>query len=82
MDLGVIMHKSAKPSRKCTHAEAEKDANLTVGTIQNRIVNLVKNTILRLYKCIVKPELEYYIHVQVVTSRNRTWKTEGSENKS
>jgi len=24
MDLGVVMHKSAKPSRECAHVEAEK----------------------------------------------------------
>jgi len=78
--LGVIMHKSATSSSQCAHVEAEKEANLTVGSIQRRIVNLVKDTVLRLYKCIVRPELEYYI--QVFISRNRTWKSEGSENKS
>ena len=78
--MGVIMHKSAKPSSQCPHVEAEKEANLTVGSILRRIVNLVKDTVLRLYKCIVRPELEYYI--QVFISRNRTWKSEGSENKS
>ena len=31
MDLGVIMHKSAKLSRQSV--EAEKEANSTVGTI-------------------------------------------------
>ena len=34
MDLGVIIHKSAKPSRQSAHVEAEKEANLTVGTIR------------------------------------------------
>src|SRR6218665_909989 len=43
------MHKSAKPSSQCAHVEAEKEANLTVGSIQRRIVNLVKDTVLRLY---------------------------------
>jgi len=51
MDLGVIMRNSAKPSRQCAHVEAE--ANLTVGTIRRKIVNRVKDTILRLYKCII-----------------------------
>jgi len=35
------------------HEEAEREANLTVGWIQRKIVNLVKDTILSLYKCIV-----------------------------
>ena len=43
MDLGVIMHKSAKPSRQCV--EEEKEANSTVGTIRRKTVNRVKNTI-------------------------------------
>ena len=50
MGLCVIMHKSVKPSRKCTHVEAEKDANLTVGTIQNRIVNLVKTEVVQMHR--------------------------------
>src|SRR6218665_2369336 len=35
-DLGVIMHRSAKPSRQC--AEASKKANSTVGMIRKTIV--------------------------------------------
>ena len=34
MDFGVIMHKSAKPSRQCV--EADKEANSTVGTIRRK----------------------------------------------
>jgi len=60
MDLGVIMHKSAKPSRECAHVVSRKEAYLTVG-IQKKIVNRVNDTTLRLYKCIVRPQLEYYI---------------------
>jgi len=36
IDFGVIMHKSAKPSRQCV--EADKEANSTVGTIRMKIV--------------------------------------------
>src|SRR6218665_718815 len=46
-DLGVIMHRSAKPSRQC--AEASKKANSTLGMIRT-IVTRDKDTILRLYK--------------------------------
>jgi len=59
MDFGVIMHKSAKPSRQCV--EADKEANSAVGTIRRKIVISVKDTILMFYKCIVRPQLEYYI---------------------
>jgi hypothetical protein len=58
-DLGVIMHKSAKPSRQCT--EAAKKANSTLGMIKRTIVTRDKDTILRLYKSMVRPHLEYCI---------------------
>jgi len=48
MDVGVIMHKSAKLSRQCF--EEERKANLAVGTIRRKIVNRVMDAILRLYK--------------------------------
>ena len=53
-DLGVIMHKSAKPSRQC--AEASKKANSTLGMIRRTIVTRDKDTILRLYKSLVRPQ--------------------------
>src|SRR6218665_2403762 len=56
-DLGVIMHRSAKPSRQC--AEASKNANSTLGMIRRTIVTRDKYTILRLYKSLVRPQLEY-----------------------
>ena len=71
MDVGVIMHKSANPSRQCV--DTEQEANSTVGKIRRKIVNRVKDTIVRirrLYKPIVRPQLKYYI--QVVIARNRT----------
>ena len=60
-DLGLIMHKSAKPSRQC--AEASKKANSTLGMIRRTIVTRDKDTILRLYKSLVRPQLEYCIQV-------------------
>src|SRR6218665_2823335 len=60
-DLGVIMHKSAKPSRQ--YAEASKEANSTLGMIRRTIVTRDQDTILRLYKSLVRPQLEYCIQV-------------------
>src|SRR6218665_2721470 len=57
--LGVIMHRSAKPSRQC--AEASKKAHSTLGMIRRTIVTRDKDTILRLYKSLVRPQLEYCI---------------------
>src|SRR6218665_2359050 len=57
-DLGVIMHRSAKPSRQC--AEASKEANSTLGMIRR---TRDKDTILRLYKSLVRQQLEYCIQV-------------------
>src|SRR6218665_3149406 len=60
-DLGVIMHRSAKPSWQC--AEASKMANSTLGIIRRTVVTRDKDTILRLYKSLVRPQLEYCIQV-------------------
>src|SRR6218665_3067333 len=60
-DLGVIMHRSAKPSRQC--AEASKMANSTLGMIRRTIVTRDQDTILKLYKSLVRPQLEYCIQV-------------------
>ena len=60
-DLGVIMHRSAKPSRQCV--EASKKANSTLGMIRRIIVTRDKDTILRLYKTLVRSQLEYCIQV-------------------
>src|SRR6218665_1705252 len=60
-DLGVIMNRSAKPSRQC--AEASKKANSNLGMIRRTIVSRDKDTILRLYKTLVRPQLEYCIQV-------------------
>src|SRR6218665_3600351 len=60
-DLGVIMHRSAKPSRQC--AEASKRVNSTLGMIRRTIVTRDKDTMLRLYKTLVRPQLGYCIQV-------------------
>src|SRR6218665_773802 len=60
-DVVVIMHKSSKPSRQC--AEASKKANSTLGMIRRTIVTRDKDTILRLYKSLVRTQLEYWIQV-------------------
>jgi len=60
-DLGVIMHRSAKPSSQC--AEASKKANSILGMITWTIVTRDKDTILRLYKSLARPQLEYCIQV-------------------
>ena len=62
---GVIMHRSAKPSRQC--AKASKNANSTVGMhmIRRTLVTRDKNTLLRLYKTLVRPQLEYCIQVSI-----------------
>jgi len=59
--LGVIMHRSAKPSRQS--AEASKKANSTLGMIRKTIVTRDKDTTIRSYKTLVRPQLEYCIQV-------------------
>src|SRR6218665_3097402 len=52
---------SLLPSRQC--AEASKTANSTLGMIRSTLVTRNKDTILRLYKSLFRPQLEYCIQV-------------------
>ena len=54
-DLGVIMHISAKPSRQCM--EAAKKTNRILGMKVSR----EQDVVLRLYKSLVRPHLEYCV---------------------
>ena len=58
-DLGVIIHRSMKVSRQC--AEAAKKGNRILGMIKRTIVSRDKEIILKLYKTLVRPHLEYCI---------------------
>jgi len=50
-DLGVIVHKSLKPTSHCV--EAVKAANKTLGMISRTFMFKDKNTMLRLYKSLI-----------------------------
>jgi ribonucleases P/MRP protein subunit RPP40 len=56
-DLRVIIHHSAKPSRQCT--KAAKTAKIIFGMTKRTIVSRETDRILRLYKTLVRPHLEY-----------------------
>jgi len=58
-DLGVIVHKSLKPTSQCI--EAVKSANKTLGMLSQTLMFKDKNTMLRLYKSLIRPKLEYSI---------------------
>ena len=60
-NLGVIVNNSAKPSRQC--AEAAKKANRVLGMIKRTIISREKQTILELYKALVRLTLEYCVQV-------------------
>ena len=58
-DLGVIIHKNCKASEQCT--TAVNKANQILGMIKRNIKFKNKNTIIRLYKALVRPRLEYCV---------------------
>ena len=60
-DLGVIVNNNTKPSRQC--AEAAKKANKVLGMIKRTIISREKETVLELYKALVRPNLEYCVQV-------------------
>jgi len=58
-DLGVIMHSSAKSLRQCV--EAAKRATRILGMVKRTIVSRKQGMVLRLYKSLVRPHLEYCV---------------------
>ena len=58
-DLIIIVSNDLKPSKQCV--SAVKKANMTLGMIKRHIISRDKNTIVRLYKSLVRPKLEYCI---------------------
>jgi ribonuclease P/MRP protein subunit RPP40 len=58
-DLGVWVDKSAKPGKQC--AETVKKSNRILGIIRRNFNCFDKNVILKLYKHLVRPHLEYCV---------------------
>ena len=58
-DLGVIMDSSGKSTEQCIMAV--KKANAVLGMIKRNILFKSKDVIVRLYKALVRPKLEYCI---------------------
>ena len=60
-DLGVMTHKSERSTEQS--AEAAKRANMVLGMTKRTVVSRKKSIILKLYKALVRPHLEYCIQV-------------------
>ena len=60
-DLGVWIHKSLKVAKQC--AEAAKKANRVLGMIKRNFIYKDKTTVLRLYKSLVRPHLDYCMQI-------------------
>ena len=58
-DLGVFVDSSMKPSKQCI--EAAKKGNRVLGMIRRNFRFLGKDIVLRLYKQLVRPHLEYAV---------------------
>ena len=60
-DLGVWIHKSLKVAKHC--AEAAKKANRVLGMIKRNFIYKDKSTVMKLYKSLVRPHLDYCMQV-------------------
>lgn len=58
-DLGVFIETSLKPYKQC--ATAARNGNWILGMIKRNFNNLNQEIVLRLYKQVVRPHLEYAI---------------------
>jgi len=58
-DLGVIIDKNLKFSEQCS--KVAHSANITLGMIKRTIHHKSKSVITRLYKALVRPQLEYCV---------------------
>ena len=58
-DLGVYVHSSGKFSEQCN--QAIKAASSTLGIIRRHITCKSKDIVLKLYKALVRPKLEYCV---------------------
>ena len=60
-DLGIMINKSLKVSSQC--ASAAKKANRALGMIKRNFTYRTRNIILKLYKSLVRPHLDYCMQV-------------------
>ena len=58
-DVGVLIHKSLKPSLQCTKAATK--ANQVLGQLARAVTYRDKDTFLKLYRVYVRPHLEYAV---------------------
>ena len=58
-DVGVLVHKSLKPSLQCAKAAAK--ANQVLGQLARAVTYRDKQTFLKLYTVYVRPYLEYAV---------------------
>jgi ribonucleases P/MRP protein subunit RPP40 len=60
-DLGIIVQNDLKCAKQC--AKVVKQANRTLGMIKRSFTHLNQQIVLLLYKSLVRPHLEYCVHV-------------------
>ena len=60
-DLGVMIRKDLKASSQCI--KIVKTANQILSTIKRMFTFKTKDNLLQLYKCLVRPKLEYCMQV-------------------
>jgi ribonuclease P/MRP protein subunit RPP40 len=59
MDLGVLVQDNLKCAQQCARVVAK--ANKVLGVIRRTLKNFSSNVVMKLYKCLIRPGLEYTV---------------------
>jgi hypothetical protein len=66
MDLGVLVQDNLKCAQQCTKVVGK--AHKVLGIIRRTFKNFSSNVVMKLYKCLIRPRLEYCSEIRYLFS--------------